>query len=93
MPPLYAPGMYAPSAPPAPGSFYNGYGGGGMAVAGGVAGAAALQDAFKSLSLDQVRCTFAGSFFLLVLVSHDFCASRSVYFSYFLWFSRSVFSS
>ncbi|CAM9279802.1 unnamed protein product [Scytosiphon promiscuus] len=68
MPPLYAspaPGMYMPSAPPPPsdgGNFYNGYGGGGYgaemgagaaAAAVGYGGAVALQDAFKSLSLDQ----------------------------------------
>jgi len=66
MPPLYPPpadaapaGLYAPSAPPLPsaGDFYSGYGGEAAVAAagGGVGGAAALQDAFRRLKLDQVR--------------------------------------
>lgn len=70
LPPLYpppVPGMYVPSAPPPPsdyGSLYSEYGGSGgyggpvYGGAGGgaaaVGGAAALQDAFRNLSLDQV---------------------------------------
>eukprot|EP00752_Nemacystus_decipiens_P002448 g2305.t1 len=52
MPPLYPGGLYAPSAPPPPSAGVGGYGGFGGAAAAAVGGTA-LQDAFRSLSLDQ----------------------------------------
>ena len=88
MPPLYPPppagaaaGLYAPSAPPPPsagGDFYGGYGGAAAVGGGAAVGGAALQDAFRSLSLDQVKILGVneGRLFMFAFVQNDGGGSR-----------------